>query len=63
MKKPKWITKVFGKFKSIQSTMLVSFSALMVLAMLIFMLIAMRYTSDTIYENTINYMTQIIQQD
>lgn len=47
MKKPKWITKVFGKFKSIQSTMLVSFSALMVLAMLIFMLIAMRYTSDT----------------
>lgn len=62
MKKPKWITKVFGKFKSIQSTMLVSFSALMVLAMLIFMLIAMRYTSDTIYENTINYMTQIIQQ-
>ena len=62
MKKPNLITRMFGKFKSIQSTMLVSFSALMVLAMLIFMVIAMRYTSDTIYENSINYMTKIIQQ-
>ena len=53
---------MFGKFKSIQSTMLVSFSALMVLAMLVFMVIAMRYTSGTIYENSINYMSQIIQQ-
>ena len=42
--------------------MLVSFSALMVLAMLVFMVIAMRYTSGTIYENSINYMSQIIQQ-
>ena len=32
MKKPNLITRMFGKFKSIQSTMLVSFSALMVLA-------------------------------
>lgn len=62
MKKPNLITGMFGKFKSIQSTMLVSFSALMVLAMLVFMVIAMRYTSGTIYENSINYMSQIIQQ-
>lgn len=62
MKKPNLITRMFGKFKSIQSTMLVSFSALMVLAMLVFMVIAMRYTSGTIYENSINYMSQIIQQ-
>ena len=61
MKKPNLITRMFGKFKSIQSTMLVSFSALMVLAMLVFMVIAMRYTSGTIYENSINYMSQIIQ--
>ena len=54
MKKPNLITRMFGKFKSIQSTMLVSFSALMVLAMLVFMVIAMRYTSGTIYENSIN---------
>lgn len=62
MKKPNLITRMFGKFKSIQSTMLVSFSALMVLTMLVFMVIAMRYTSGTIYENSINYMSQIIQQ-
>ena len=62
MKKPNLITRMFGKFKSIQSTMLVSFSALMVLAMLVFMVIAMRYTSGTIYENSINYMSQIIKQ-
>lgn len=62
MKKPNLITRMFGKFKSIQSTMLVSFSALMVLAMLVFMVIAMRYTSGMIYENSINYMSQIIQQ-
>lgn len=62
MKKPNLITRMFGKFKSIQSTMIVSFSALMVLAMLVFMVIAMRYTSGTIYENSINYMSQIIQQ-
>lgn len=62
MKKPNLITRMFGKFKSIQSTMLVSFSALMVLAMLVFMVIAMRYTSGAIYENSINYMSQIIQQ-
>ena len=62
MKKPNLITRMFGKFKSIQSTMLVSFSALMVLAMLVFMVIAMRYTSGTIYEKSINYMSQIIQQ-
>lgn len=62
MKKPNLITRMFGKFKSIQSTMLVSFSVLMVLAMLVFMVIAMRYTSGTIYENSINYMSQIIQQ-
>lgn len=62
MKKPNLITRMLGKFKSIQSTMLVSFSALMVLAMLVFMVIAMRYTSGAIYENSINYMSQIIQQ-
>ena len=62
MKKPNLITRMFGKFKSIHITMLVSFSALMVLAMLVFMVIAMRYTSGTIYENSINYMSQIIQQ-
>ncbi|MCI8834086.1 MAG: histidine kinase [Ruminococcus sp.] len=58
-KKPE---SVFGKFKSIQSTMMVSFSLLMIVAVLIFLLIALSYTNGTIYENTINYTSQIIRQ-
>ena len=42
--------------------MMVSFSVLMVIAVLIFLLIAMNYTSNSIYENSINYTSQIIKQ-
>lgn len=52
----------FGRFRSIQNTMLVSFSALIVIAMIIFLVIAMNYTKKTIYENSIDYSTQIIKQ-
>lgn len=58
---------VFGKtflkrMKSVQTTIMMSFSALMVVAVLIFMLIAINYTSNSIYENAVNYMNQIIKQ-
>lgn len=53
---------IFGRFKSIQSTMTISFSVLMVIAVLIFLLIALNYTSNSIYENSINYTSQIIKQ-
>lgn len=52
----------FGRFKSIQNTMLVSFSVLMVIAVVIFLVIAMNSTKKTIYENSIDYSTQIIKQ-
>lgn len=52
----------FGRFKSIQNTMMVSFSVLMVFAMLIFLLIALDFTRQTIYENSTNYTSQIIKQ-
>ncbi len=55
-------TKLFGRFKSIQSTMMISFSALMVIAVLIFLLIALNFTSQTIYENSNNYTSQIVRQ-
>ena len=38
----------FGRFKSIQNTMLVSFSVLMVIAVVIFLVIAMNSTKKTI---------------
>lgn len=59
LKKGKPIIK---RMKSIQTTILMSFSALMVVAVLIFMLIAINYTSNSIYENAVNYMNQIIKQ-
>lgn len=55
-------TKLFSRFKSIQSTMMISFSALMVIAVLIFLLIALNFTSRTIYENSNNYTSQIVSQ-
>lgn len=42
--------------------MMVSFSALMVIAVLIFLFIALNYTKNSIYENSINYTSQIIKQ-
>lgn len=62
MKKEQETRTIFGRFKSIQSTMMVSFSVLMVIAVLIFLLIALNYTSNSIYENSINYTSQIIKQ-
>ena len=53
---------IFGRFKSIQNTMMVSFSILVVIAVLTFLLIALHYTTQIIYENSINYTSQIIKQ-
>lgn len=62
MDKKKQSRTLFGRFKSIQSTMMVSFSVLMVIAVLIFLFIALNYTNKTIMENSINYTSQIIKQ-
>lgn len=62
MNKEKETRTIFGRFKSIQSTIMVSFSALMVIAVLIFLFIALNYTKNSIYENSINYTSQIINQ-
>ena len=53
---------IFGRFKSIQNTMMASFSVLMVIAVLVFLFIALNYTTQIIYENSINYTSQIIKQ-
>lgn len=62
MEHPTIFTRLFGRFKSIQSTMMISFSALMAVAVLIFLLIALNFTSRTIYENSNNYTSQIVRQ-
>lgn len=62
MKRPTVLTRMFGRFKSIQSAMMISFSALMAVAVLIFLMIALNFTSRTIYENSNNYTSQIVRQ-
>ncbi len=62
MKRKEENRTIFSRFKSIQSTMMVSFSVLMVIAVLIFLFIALNYTSNSIYENSVNYTSQIIKQ-
>lgn len=62
MKKERESRTVFGRFKSIQSTIMVSFSVLMVIAVLIFLFIALNFTKNTIYENSIDFTSQIIKQ-
>lgn len=53
---------ILGKFRSIQSALMIFFSALVIVAVLIFLFIAIRFTDQTIYENSLNYMTQISNQ-
>lgn len=62
MKHSKKKNTLFGRFKTIQSTMMVSFTVLMVIAVVTFMIIAVHYTNNSLYENSVNYTTQIIQQ-
>ena len=42
---------IFGRFKSIRDAMMLSFSVLVVVAVLIFLLIAMNFTKKTIFQN------------
>ena len=53
---------IFGRFKSIRDAMMLSFSVLVVVAVLIFLLIAMNFTKKTIYENFQNSTSQLISQ-
>lgn len=62
MEEPTLFMRIFGRFKSIQSTMMVSFSVLMAVAVLIYLMIALNFTSRTIDENSYNYTSQIVRQ-
>lgn len=62
MGKQRKTRNVFEKFKSIQSAMMISFSALMVIALLIFLFISLTYTRNTVFENSTDYISQITNQ-
>lgn len=64
MKKRADITKstIMDRFKSIRSAMLVSFSFLTIIALLIFLLIALNYTKKTVIDNSIAYTSRLIDQ-
>lgn len=53
---------IFAKFKSIQSAIMMSFSVLMVIALSIFLFISLSYTRNTVFENSTDYISQIINQ-
>lgn len=53
---------ILHHFKSIRLTILFSFSALIVFSLLIFLLISLNYTEDTVLNNSIDNTTQLIRQ-
>jgi two-component system sensor histidine kinase YesM len=53
---------ILHHFKSIRLTILFSFSALIVFSLLIFLLISLNYTEETVLKNSINNTSQLIKQ-
>ncbi|MCT4542698.1 MAG: sensor histidine kinase [Vallitalea sp.] len=53
---------LLDKFGNIRTTMTVLFSLIIILALLIFLLIALQYTENTVLDNSLNYVGQIIEQ-
>jgi len=53
---------IFGRFKSTQNAMVFSFSVLIVIAMLSFMIIAINTTRNSIFDNSIEYTSKITNQ-
>lgn len=62
MKRESLKKSIFRKFRSTQSTMMVSFSLLMVLAMLIFLFIALSHTKNVAFENSVEATSSITKQ-
>lgn len=54
--------KLMFHFRSIRSSMIFSFSVLIVFSLLIFFLVSLSYTRDTVLENSADYTSQLIGQ-
>ena len=53
---------IFGVFRSTQNAMVFSFSVLIIIAMISFMLIALNTTRSSVFDNSIEYTTKITNQ-
>lgn len=53
---------IFGAFRSTQNAMVFSFSVLIIIAMISFMLIALNTTRSSVFDNSIEYTTKITNQ-
>lgn len=62
MRKNRDQKNILGRFKSIRSAILIPFSIVTVTAFMIFLLIALNYTRKTVFENSIDYTSQLIEQ-
>lgn len=54
--------KLMYRFQSIQTAMIVSFGVLIVLALLVFLMISLHYTENTILDNSQDYTMQLVEQ-
>lgn len=54
--------RLMGKFKSIRGAMMVYFSVLIILALIVFMVISLNYTENTVLDNSITYSTNVVEQ-
>lgn len=54
--------KFFDRFKNIQNVMMISFSTLIIFAVFIFLMIAIYFARNMVYQNSMDYTMQIIRQ-
>lgn len=56
------IRSIFGRFHSIQTAMTVSFSVLLLIAMLFFLILSLAHTRTAVFNNSIEFQTVIVGQ-
>ncbi len=54
--------RLFGGFRSVRSSMICSFAGLIMFALLIFLVVSLNYTQDTVLDNSVDYTSQLIGQ-
>ena len=62
MKKSGFSTLIMGKFKSIQSIIFATVASLILVAVMIVTVVSMRFTNNSIFENSSEYTQTIIEQ-
>ncbi len=55
-------TNIIGKFRSIRSAILSSYFLIVMVALAVFAVVALRYTEKTVLENAEEYSIQLIEQ-